>query len=287
MATYAIGDVQGCYDELRTLLTQIKFNSDRDKLWFCGDLVNRGPKSLETLRFIRALEDNAITVLGNHDLHLLATAYDHRKPGKKDTFDAILQADDAFILLDWLRHQPLAFHDKDKNITIIHAGMHPDWSITKTLQLAQEIEQLIQSDNHVNFYKHMYGDKPFAWDDNLSGWARYRFITNVLTRLRYCDEQGKPALNAKGAPGSQASHLLPWYEIPNRRSQNDDIIFGHWSTLPHAGLSSINNTYAIDSGCLWGGLLTAMRIDEKPFKYVRLACPGALKPPDKYLKNTS
>jgi bis(5'-nucleosyl)-tetraphosphatase (symmetrical) len=285
MATYAIGDVQGCYDELRTLLTQINFNSDSDQLWFCGDLVNRGPQSLETLRYIRSLGDNAITVLGNHDLHLLATAYDHRKPGKKDTFDAILQADDCFDLLDWLRQQPLVFHNEEKNITILHAGVHPDWSIIKTRQLANEIEQLLQSDNHINFYKHMYGDKPLVWSDDLSGWSRYRFITNTLTRLRYCDKQGKPALNAKGAPGTQAEHLLPWYEIPSRQSQHDDIIFGHWSTLPHAGLSPINNAYAIDSGCLWGGLLTAMRIDKKPFEYTRLACVGAQKPPAKYLKN--
>jgi bis(5'-nucleosyl)-tetraphosphatase (symmetrical) len=284
MAIYAIGDVQGCFDELKTLLTQIKFNSDRDQLWFCGDIVNRGPKSLETLRFIRSLEDNAITVLGNHDLHLLATAYDHQKPGKKDTFDEILQASDSSDLLNWLRHQNLAQHDSDKNITLIHAGIHPDWNIDKALQLAGEMEQVLRSDNHINFYKHMYGDKPFNWSDSLSGWPRYRFITNILTRLRYCDAQGKPALKEKGAPGSQAENLLPWYEIPNRKSQQDKIIFGHWSTLPHAGLSSINNTYAIDSGCLWGGALTAMRIDVAPFEYTRLDCPGAQKPPSKYLK---
>jgi len=284
MATYAIGDVQGCLDELKALLTQIKFNSDRDQLWFCGDIVNRGPKSLETLRFIRSLENNAITVLGNHDLHLLATVYDHQKPGKKDTFDEILQASDSSELLNWLRHQNLAQHDRGKNITLIHAGIHPDWSIDKTLQLASEMEQVLRSDNHINFYKNMYGDKPFNWNDSLSGWPRYRFITNILTRLRYCDIQGKPALKEKGAPGSQAENLFPWYEIPNRKSQHDKIIFGHWSTLPHAGLSSINNTYAIDSGCLWGGALTAMRIDVEPFEYTRLDCPGAQKPPAKYLK---
>ncbi|NOQ69221.1 MAG: symmetrical bis(5'-nucleosyl)-tetraphosphatase [Gammaproteobacteria bacterium] len=278
MATYAIGDVQGCFDELKALLDQINFNSDRDQLWFCGDLVNRGPKSLETLRYIHSLEDNAITVLGNHDLHLLATAYDHKKLGKKDTLYNILQADDAAELLNWLRHQPLAFHDKERNITLLHAGLHPDWDIEKTLKLAKEVEQVLQSDNHINFYKHMYGDKPFIWSDSLSGWARYRFITNILTRLRYCDEQGKPALNAKGPPGSQADHLFPWYEIPNRKSQNDAIIFGHWSTLPHAGIKSINNTYAIDSGCLWGGVLTAMRIDVKPFEYYSFGCPGAQTP---------
>jgi len=283
MAIYAIGDVQGCYDELKALLSQIKYRSDRDQLWFCGDIVNRGSKSLETLRFVRSLEDNAITVLGNHDLHLLATAYDHQQPGKKDTFDAILKANDAAELLDWLRHQALLHHDAEKKITLLHAGIHPHWSISKAQQLAKEMEQLLQGENHINFYKHMYGDKPFMWDDSLSGWSRYRFITNILTRLRYCDKQGKPALHAKGAPGSQADNFFPWYEIPERKSQHDTIIFGHWSTLPHAGLTSINNAYAIDSGCLWGGALTAMRIDVEPFEYFRLDCPGAQKPPAKYL----
>ncbi len=284
MATYAIGDVQGCFDELKALLTQINFKSDRDQLWFCGDIVNRGPKSLKTLRFIRSLEDNAITVLGNHDLHLLATAYDHQKPGKKDTLDAILQAKDAPELLNWLRHQHMVFHDKGKNITLLHAGIHPDWSIKKTLKLAKEVEQVLQSKNHINFYKHMYGDKPLNWDESLSGWSRYRFITNILTRLRYCDKHGKPALSAKGPPGSQSKHLFPWYEAPGRKSQEDTIIFGHWSTLPHAGIESKNNTYAIDSGCLWGGVLTAMRIDREPFQYQCFNCPGAQKPPGKYIK---
>jgi bis(5'-nucleosyl)-tetraphosphatase (symmetrical) len=276
MATYAIGDVQGCYEELKTLLNQIKFNSDRDQLWFCGDLVNRGPKSLETLRFIRALEANAITVLGNHDLHLLATAFHHRKPGKKDTLDAILVADDSDQLIDWLRGQHLAYSEND--ITIVHAGIHPRWSIKKTMKLAREMEMLLQGDKHITFYKHMYGDKPPNWRDDLTGWSRYRFITNILTRLRYCNLDGKPALNAKGPPGSQSKDLYPWYEIPERKSKHDKIIFGHWSTLPHAGKKSINNTYALDSGCLWGGALTAMRIDTEPFEYYRLDCPGAQKP---------
>jgi bis(5'-nucleosyl)-tetraphosphatase (symmetrical) len=282
MATYAIGDVQGCFDELKALLALIRFNSDRDQLWFCGDLVNRGPKSLKTLRFIRSLGDNAITVLGNHDLHLLATAYDHKKPGKKDTLNAILKADDASELLDWLRHQHLLFHDKSKNVTLVHAGIHPHWSIKKARKLAREVEQILQSDNHINFYKHMYGDKPFVWDDSLSGWPRYRFITNILTRLRYCDVDGRPALSAKGPPGSQSKNLFPWYEVPKRKSRKDTIIFGHWSTLPHAGITCKNNTYAIDSGCLWGGVLTAMRIDETPYTYSRYDCPGAQKPSAKF-----
>ena len=280
MATYAIGDVQGCFDELKTLLNKINFNSDCDQLWFCGDIVNRGPKSLDTLHFIRSLEDNAITVLGNHDLHLLATAYLQNKPGKHDTFSDILQTNDLSDILEWLRHRPLIHHDN--NITLLHAGIHPDWSIQKALTLASEVEALLQSDKHLEFYKHMYGDKPNNWQENLSGWSRYRFITNALTRLRYCDAMGKQALNAKGPPGSQAAGLLPWYEIPNRKTKDDVIIFGHWSTLPQAGISTINNTYAIDSGCLWGGGLTALRIDTLPFEYTRLQCPGAQKPPTKY-----
>lgn len=284
MATYAIGDVQGCYDELKSLLTQINFNSDRDQLLFCGDLVNRGPKSLETLRFVRSLGPNAITVLGNHDLHLLATAYSDNKPGKNDTFDEILHANDRSDLLDWLRRQQLAYHDKNLNITLLHAGTHPRWSIKKTLELAAEVEQLLRSDKHTDLYKHMYGDKPSNWHDDLCHWYRYRFITNILTRLRYCDVQGSPSLNAKGPPGSQENNIMPWYEVPGRMTQDDIIIFGHWSTLPHAGLLCINNTFAIDSGCLWGGDLTAMRIDCDPFVYHRHDCPGAKKPPRKYLK---
>jgi bis(5'-nucleosyl)-tetraphosphatase (symmetrical) len=283
MATYAIGDVQGCFDELTELLTHIKFNSDRDQLWFCGDIVNRGPKSLKTLRFIRSLEDNAITVLGNHDLHLLATAYEYKKPGRKDTLDNILQAKDSPELLDWLRHQPLVFHDEEKDVTLLHAGTHPDWTINKTLELANEVEQILQSDQHINFYKAMYGNKPTTWNDSLSGWPRYRFITNILTRLRYCDKFGRPALNEKGAPGSQAKHLMPWYEVPDRKTKDDTIIFGHWSTLPHAGRKAINNTYAIDSGCLWGGYLTAMQVGIKKVKYIRIRCPGAQKPTGKYI----
>lgn len=286
MAIYAIGDIQGCFDELQALLDKIDFNPDRDRLWFCGDLVNRGPKSLQTLRYIKSLGDNAVTVLGNHDLHLLATAYDHKKTGKKDTLNELLQADDADELLSWLRNRKLLHHDSKLNITLLHAGIHPKWRIAKARKLANEVEQVLRGEHHISYYRHMYGDKPFNWDDKLSGWSRYRFITNIFTRLRYCDVSGKPALSTKGAPGSQAEYLYPWYEVPGRASADDTIIFGHWSTLPHAGKKCINNTWAIDSGCLWGGQLTAIRIDEQPFTFTRLNCPGAQKPPQKYLKKS-
>jgi len=278
MATYAIGDVQGCYDELKALLKKLSFKPDADQLWFCGDLINRGPNSLATLQLIHSLRDNCKIVLGNHDLHLLATAFYHRHPGKKDTIHDILDADDAAILLSWLRKQPLVHFDETLNLLMVHAGLHPDWSMKQILDYAKEVETVIQGEKHINFYKHMYGDKPLNWSDTLSGWNRYRFITNIFTRLRYCDKQGKPALGVKGAPGTQAEHLMPWFDVPTRITQQQKIIFGHWSTLPQAGNKTVNNTYPLDSGCLWGGKLTAMRIDDASFEYTHLDCPGAQKP---------
>ena len=278
MATYAIGDVQGCFSELQELLSKIKFNSDRDQLWFCGDLVNRGPQSLQTLRFIRDLGDNAVSVLGNHDLHLLAIAYCNSSPGRKDTLDEILNASDREQLLDWLRNQPLLHHDAGLAVSLVHAGIHPSWSLDKALGLAHEVESILSSDAHTDYYRHMYGDKPKRWSDDLEGWSRYRFIINTFTRMRFCDREGKHYLNTKCAPGKQQKGLYPWYETPKRQTINDRIIFGHWSTLPHAGKKVINNTYAIDSGCLWGGKLTAMRIDDGSFEYTRRKCKQKQKP---------
>jgi len=278
MATYAIGDVQGCYEELKALLKKLNFNHDSDQLWFCGDLINRGPKSLETLQLIHSLRDNCKVVLGNHDLHLLATAFYHRHPGKKDTIHDILDADDASTLLNWLRKQPLVHFDENLSLLMVHAGLHPAWSVKQVLAHAKEVEAVIQGDKHINFYKHMYGDKPLNWSDTLTGWNRYRFITNIFTRLRYCDEHGKPALGVKGAPGSQPQHLMPWFDVPSRVTRHQKVIFGHWSTLPQAGIETVNNTYPLDSGCLWGGQLTAMRIDDASFEYIRLDCPGAQTP---------
>jgi bis(5'-nucleosyl)-tetraphosphatase (symmetrical) len=277
MAVFAIGDIQGCYDELRLLLNKINFNSDRDRLWFTGDLVNRGPKSLETLRFIHALAENAFVVLGNHDLHLLATAYDHERPGKKDTLDDILKAPDREQLLNWLRHQPLIHVDNDIGMVMLHAGLHPDWDIKTAISLSREVEKTLQGEQHIEFYKHMYGDKPAAWSDNLKGWPRLRYITNVFTRLRYCDNQGNISLNYKGAPGTQAEGLHPWFEIEHRASRNENIIFGHWSTLILAEGIQFKNLYPLDTGCLWGGKLTALRIETKPYKKFQIDCPETRK----------
>lgn len=278
MAVYAIGDVQGCHEELRELLKVIKFNADRDRLWFCGDLVNRGPSSAETLRFVRSLQDNAVTVLGNHDLHLLATAYGDRPPGKKDTLDEILGASDAGELLTWLRHQPLIHRDKSLRVTMVHAGIYPAWSMKQARSYAGEVEDLLRSDRHVAYYSHMYGDKPSRWDDTLTGWKRYRFITNTFTRMRYCDVEGNYSLGIKCAPGGQPPGLFPWYEAPGRKTADHRIVFGHWSTLPQAGQKPINKAYAIDSGCIWGGKLTALRIDHEPFGFHQHGCRQQQKP---------
>jgi bis(5'-nucleosyl)-tetraphosphatase (symmetrical) len=278
MAVYAIGDVQGCYDELLNLLDKIGFNDHRDQLWFTGDLVNRGPESLKTLRFVKALEHSAIVVLGNHDLHLLATAYDHCKPGKKDTIDAVLTAPDRSELLEWLRHQPLVHMDDDTGFSMIHAGLHPSWSVQCAQELAREVESVIQGDDHVKFYRHMYGDKPVNWSEKLNSGPRLRFITNVLTRLRFCSPDGKPALRAKGPPGTQPAGTVPWFDVPGRASLEDRIIFGHWSTLTLSKDRAFTNVFPLDTGCLWGGSLTAMRPDDDANECLRINCPGAQKP---------
>ena len=281
MATYAIGDIQGCYEELRQLLKKINFKSDCDTVWFTGDLVNRGPKSLETLRFIKSLEDNAISVLGNHDLHLLAIAYTQKKPGRYDTLDEIFNAPDREDLLNWLRHLPLIHVDTDIQITMVHAGIHPDWSINKAKTLAAEVKTVLQSEQHISFYENMYGDKPSTWSDDLQNWPRLRYITNVFTRLRFCEKNGALALNHKCEPGAQPEELQPWFSIENRCSQNDSIIFGHWSTLILAKDIQYQNVYPLDTGCLWGGHLTAMRIDDCSFSTTAFQCPKMSTPSNK------
>ena len=278
MAVYAIGDIQGCHDQLSRLLDKISFKKDRDQLWFTGDLVNRGPQSLQTLRMIKSLGPNATVVLGNHDLHLLATAYDHFKPGKKDTLDDILGAPDREELLTWLRSLPLIHVDNKLGFAMVHAGLHPDWSLDQAQALAREVESVLRSDRHAKFYKNMYGDKPRSWSSDLKGWPRLRFITNIFTRLRYCDDTGKVRLNVKGAPGTQPEGLHPWFDIESRRSKNERIIFGHWSTLALLKNHKYSNVYPLDTGCLWGGKLTALRIDKKPLARTSIDCPQSQRP---------
>ena len=274
MAVFAIGDVQGCFDDLRRLLDKIRFDPAADRLWFVGDLVNRGPRSLEVLRFVRSLGEGAVTVLGNHDLHLLAVAAGVRGAHRRDTLDPILEAPDREELLTWLRHRPLLHHDEARGFTMIHAGLPPQWDLRLAQACAREVEAVLRSDNVRDFLARMYGDAPSRWCDGLAGWARLRFIVNCLTRLRYCRPDGELVLGEKGPPGQQRGDHLPWFDVSGRASASLRIIFGHWSTL---GCYAREGIYALDSGCLWGGALTAMRVAAEP-RWYAVDCTGACRP---------
>ena len=274
MAVYAIGDIQGCFDELQALLEIIHFSPQHDHLWFAGDLVNRGPKSLETLRFIKGLGKRAISVLGNHDLHLIAAAHGHPIASDDHTLDAILNAPDRDELIDWLRQQPLLHHDAALGYTMVHAGLPPQWDLKLARQCAQEVETMLRSDRVVDFIEHMYGNKPRRWSDELSGWKRMRFTVNCLTRLRFCDDEGCLKLKYKGPPGSQPAEFHPWFELPERKSSDLNIVFGHWSTL---GKRDDPGVFPLDTACLWGGELTALRLDATP-QWFSLPCAGEQTP---------
>jgi len=257
MAEYAIGDVQGCFGELRLLLNKIGFDPRHDRVYFVGDIVNRGPQSLETLRFIKNMGESAVTVLGNHDLHLLSVAYGASKTKRRDTFGDILGAPDRDGLLDWLRMRPLLHLTSE--FYLIHAGLPPQWDMETAARCAREVETVLRGDAAGEFFQIMYGDKPDRWSEKLEGWPRLRFITNCFTRLRYCDRNGVLDMKEKGAPGSQESpYLMPWFKVQGRASESAKIIFGHWSTL---GYHVEQNCHCLDTGCLWGGKLTAMRLD--------------------------
>lgn len=272
MAIYAIGDIQGCYNELRQLLDTLNFDPSRDQLWLAGDLVNRGPHSLETLRFVKSLGDAAVSVLGNHDLHLIATVVSLGKTGKKDTLGPILRAADCDELIDWLRHQPLFHHDD--NYCMLHAGLPPQWDLELTLQMARETEQAIRGEDYQRFFRSMYGNKPAIWRDDLPKTEKLRFAVNCFSRLRYCTLDGELDFSQKGPPGSQPQHLMPWYAVPWRKSRDLRIIFGHWSTL---GFYQGDNVFGIDTGCLWGGQLTALRLDDDPLR-IAIDCQCAQRP---------
>lgn len=279
MATYAIGDIQGCYDDLMALLDKIGFDSGNDKLWFAGDLVNRGPKSLEVLRFVKSLKDQAVTVLGNHDLHLLALSQGNRSHYKHGTLDEILKAPDRDELIHWLRHRPLMHHNEKRGYSLIHAGLPPQWDIKTALACAGELEKTLRGPGFHDFCQKMYGNHPDQWQNNLKGIERLRFITNAFTRLRYCTKDGRLSLRDKGSPGSQSKGALPWFEISNRATRRNRILFGHWSTL---GYHQADNVWCLDSGCLWGGQLTALRVRKsQPPKPIHFACPGTVKPTKK------
>jgi bis(5'-nucleosyl)-tetraphosphatase (symmetrical) len=274
MAVYAIGDVQGCFAPLRALLDKLNYDPSADRLLFAGDLVNRGPRSLDVLRFVKSLP-NTTTVLGNHDLHLLAVAAGQAPRKKRDTFDDVLAAPDRDELLGWLRSCPLLHHDAALGCLLVHAGVLPQWGLMTALALAAEAGEFIRRSESNELFTHMYGDTPDHWQDELGGWARLRVIINVFTRLRYCDAHGRMDLRPKGWPGKQPSHLLPWFQVPRRMLRDTRIVFGHWSTL---GVWDADGVIALDSGCLWGGKLTAVRLDSVKPSFTEVPCPQVLMP---------
>jgi bis(5'-nucleosyl)-tetraphosphatase (symmetrical) len=263
MATYAIGDVQGCYDELQQLLGKVAFDKSADRLWFVGDLVNRGPKSLAVLRFVKDLADRAVVVLGNHDLHLVAQHAGVERHHAGDTFADVLASAEAAELVDWLRRRPVMHAERAH--AMVHAGLLPQWSIEKAISLAGEVERALAGPGYREFLAHMYGSKPDRWDDALAGWDRLRVIVNAMTRMRFCDSAGRMDLAGKGTqprPGFQR-----WYEA---RPLEDrcTLIFGHWSQL---GLVRERTVVGLDSGCVWGGALSALRLEDGVLSQV--ACP--------------
>ena len=286
MAIYAIGDIQGCFEDLTNLLDKVNFNPSTDKLWFVGDLVNRGPDSLGALRFVKGLGESAQTVLGNHDLHLLAT-YHGIKRNNDSSIQELLNAPDCDELIHWLRTQPLLIHDEQTNFTLVHAGIFPYWTLNQAKRYATELENVLSSDNYLDFLNHMYGNLPNQWSDELTSWERLRFICNSFTRMRYCHANGQLDFDYNGAPGSQDNNLIPWFDVSSRANESENIIFGHWSTLGYFqkqnDLIIPDNIYATDTGCVWGGTLTALKIEadkNNTYKteFISIDCPQRASP---------
>ena len=270
MATYAIGDLQGCYRPLRQLLERLDFDPAHDQLWLVGDLVNRGPDSLACLRFVRDLGDAAITVLGNHDLTLLARA-SRPNPQVNETLTPILEAEDRDELLHWLRHRPLLHRDTTLGWTSLHAGLAPEWSPAQAESLAGEVEQVLRSDDYPAFFEHMYGNQPDRWSHDLTGWDRLRMITNCLTRMRMCHPDGALDLSHKTTLADAPGGLLPWFALPERASADERIVFGHWSALERVAWPE-HNVWGIDTGCVWGGKMTALRLDGEAPEVIGVDC---------------
>ncbi len=271
MTTYALGDIQGCQPQLRALLRMIEAETPGAKLLFAGDLVNRGPDSLGALRQVKELEDDAVTVLGNHDLHLLAVAAGIQKMKPGDSIQPVLDAPDRDELIDWLRYRPMAY--TADNCLLVHAGVLPQWDLDKTMELAHEVELVLRSDDWTDFLREMYGNTPDRWDDGLTGAARLRCIVNGLTRLRFCTADGKMEFAAKMGKNDAPPGYLPWFDVPDRKTADVTVVFGHWSTL---GLLLRERLIALDTGCVWGGKLTAVRLEDRAL--FQVACPGFREP---------
>jgi bis(5'-nucleosyl)-tetraphosphatase (symmetrical) len=263
MATYAVGDVQGCFDELQAMLERIGFDRMRDRLWFVGDLVNRGPKSLEVLRFVKELGDCAVVVLGNHDLHLVTQNEGFERKRKDDSFGDVLEAPDANELVDWLRTRPMMH--VEGNWAMVHAGLLPQWTIEKSLRLAREVEHALRAESYRDFLKNLYGSKPERWNDGLTGWDRLRVIVNAMTRMRFCTPEGLMEFHSTGK--TPPAGYVAWYET--RKDPEQAIVFGHWSM---AGLQLTDKVAGLDTGCVWGGALSALRLEDRWL--VQVPSPG-------------
>lgn len=274
MATYAIGDIQGCHAELVRLLDYLGFSPSRDRLWFVGDLVNRGPDSLAVLRFVKDLGECAIMVLGNHDLHLVMQAAGHGKASKEDTLAQVLDASDRDDLMAWVRSRPL-FHVEDE-YAMVHAGLLPQWDVAQAQALSDEASAALTAGGFRDFLANMWGSEPTSWRDDLAGWDRLRVVVNAMTRMRFCTPAGAMefrAPGAKGPPDRGPAGCVPWFEVPGRRSADHKLICGHWSAL---GFRHEGNLLALDSGCLWGGSLTAVRLEDR--RVYQLPCRRQVDP---------
>ena len=270
MAHYAIGDIQGCSAAFDTLLKAVSFRPSRDKLWLVGDLVNRGPDSLGVLRKVMALGRSVVTVLGNHDLHLLATVAGGRELSPADTFHEVLAARDAKHIVDWLRHRPLLHYDARNRRALVHAGIPPGWTLAQARLHAREVERLLRGRRWRYSLRSMYGNEPAAWSERLDRVAKRRYTINALTRMRYCDKRGRLNFSESGPPGSQPKKLVPWFDAQKRKTGDVHIVFGHWAAL---GLFRRKDITALDSGCVWGGALTAVRLDRDALP-VEVDCSG-------------
>lgn len=266
MATYAIGDLQGCFDSLQALLGECGFSPARDRLWFVGDLVNRGPQSLAVLRYVKALGDRAVAVLGNHDLHLLMVAEGCARAHRSDTLDEILEAPDRDELLVWLRHRKMIH--AENGYAMVHAGLLPSWTLHKALDLGAEVEQALRGPGYRELMAGMYGNHPDAWEESLSGHDRLRVIINAMTRLRICTPEGHMEFRHKGRVEDIPPGYVPWFAVADRKSADTTIICGHWSAL---GLRAKKNLLALDTGCLWGQQLSAVRLEDR--RIFRVRCP--------------
>ena len=267
MATYAVGDLQGCLEPLQCLLKQVAFDPQTDRLWLVGDLVNRGPQSLETLRFLYSIRQSLVCVLGNHDLHLLAVGSKIERLKKADTLREILEAPDAKELLEWLRQQKLLHYDEIRDMVLVHAGIPPQWSLRKALKCAAEVEAALRDDNlFAPYLDGMYGNEPAKWDSDLKGVTRLRVITNYFTRMRFCTSEGKLDLKGKEGADTAPPGYAPWFKHKDRKTRGLKIIFGHWAALE--GRCDEPGVIALDTGCVWGGAMTLLNIDTG----VRLSC---------------